>query len=246
MPWAPVPCPSRGTTTSCSGHGSGGQLTAELIQRLFLPAFGNEVLGGPGRPGRSSASARRNGVKAPRIAFTTDSFVVRPLFFPGGDIGQLAVHGTVNDLAVGGARPLFLSAAFILEEGLPLADLRRIVASMRAACDEAGVALVTGDTKVVDRGKGDQVFITTSGIGLVPEGRSLSIRAARPGDRILRLGHDRRPRHRHHVGARGARVRDGAGERHGPARPTWPGRCSRRARDPLHARPDPRRAVAVR
>ena len=117
-----------------------------------------------------------NGRKAPRLAFTTDSFVVRPLFFPGGDIGRLAVHGTVNDLAVGGATPLFLSAAFILEEGLPMDDLRRIVASMRQACGEAGVQLVTGDTKVVDRGKGDQIFITTSGIGLVPEGCSLSIR----------------------------------------------------------------------
>jgi hydrogenase expression/formation protein HypE len=114
--------------------------------------------------------------------------VVRPIFFPGGDIGRLAVHGTVNDLAVGGARPLFLAAAFILEEGLPLNDLRRIVASMRDACAEAGVALVTGDTKVVDRGKGDQVFITTSGVGLVPEGCSLSIRAARPGDRVLVSG----------------------------------------------------------
>ncbi len=129
-----------------------------------------------------------NGVKAPRLAFTTDSFVVRPIFFPGGDIGRLAVHGTVNDLAVGGARPLYLAAAFILEEGLALSDLRRIVASMRAACDEAGVTLVTGDTKVVDRGKGDQIFITTTGIGLVPEGRSLSIRSARPGDRIIVSG----------------------------------------------------------
>src|SRR5207302_4102083 len=128
------------------------------------------------------------GVRGARLAFTTDSFVVRPLFFPGGDIGRLAVHGTVNDLAVGGARPLFLSAAFILEEGLPLADLRRIVASMRQACAEAGVALVTGDTKVVDHGTGDGVFITTSGIGLVPEARSLSIHAARPGDRILVSG----------------------------------------------------------
>ncbi len=114
--------------------------------------------------------------------------MVRPLFFPGGDIGRLAVHGTVNDLAVGGARPLFLSAAFILEEGLPLADLKRIVASMRQACTEAGVALVTGDTKVVDRGKGDGVFITTSGIGIVPKGRSLSIHSARPGDCILVSG----------------------------------------------------------
>jgi hydrogenase expression/formation protein HypE len=114
--------------------------------------------------------------------------VVRPLFFPGGDIGKLAVHGTVNDLAVGGATPLFLSAAFILEEGLAMADLRRIVASMRQACDEAGVALVTGDTKVVDRGKGDGVFITTSGVGAVPTGRSLSIRNARAGDRIMVSG----------------------------------------------------------
>ncbi len=169
------------------GHGSGGQLTAELIQRLFVPAFGNDVLASL-EDQATVALGSDNGVRAPRIAFTTDAFVVRPLFFPGGDIGRLAVHGTVNDLAVGGARPLFLSAAFILEEGLPLADLRRIVASMRAACDEAGVTLVTGDTKVVDRGKGDGVFIATSGIGLVPEGRSLSIHGARPGDRILVSG----------------------------------------------------------
>jgi hydrogenase expression/formation protein HypE len=169
------------------GHGSGGQLSADLIQRLFVPGFGGAVLSAL----EDQATLRLDtgtGVKGPRIAFTTDSFVVRPLFFPGGDIGRLAVHGTVNDLAVGGARPLFLSAAFILEEGLPLSDLKRIVASMRAACDEAGVALVTGDTKVVDRGKGDQVFITTSGIGLVPDGVALSIHNARPGDRVLVSG----------------------------------------------------------
>src|ERR1700676_655219 len=170
------------------GLGSGGQLTAELIQRLFVPAFDNAVLSALEDQATLTISGQGNGVKGPRIAFTTDSFVVRPLFFPGGDIGKLAVHGTVNDLAVGGAQPLYLSAAFILEEGLALTDLQRIVASMRQACDEAGVALVTGDTKVVDRGKGDQVFITTSGIGIVPEGRSLSIRAARPGDRILVSG----------------------------------------------------------
>ncbi len=110
------------------------------------------------------------------------------MFFPGGDIGKLAVHGTVNDLAVGGATPLFLSAAFILEEGLPMDDLRRIVASMRTACEEAGVLLVTGDTKVVDRTTGDQLFITTSGIGSVPFGRRLSIHNARPGDKILVSG----------------------------------------------------------
>jgi hydrogenase expression/formation protein HypE len=169
------------------GHGSGGWLTAELIQRLFVPGFGNDVLARL----EDQATVRlgdENGVKVPRVAFTTDSYVVRPLFFPGGDIGRLSVCGTVNDLAVGGAEPMFLSAAFILEEGLALSDLRRIVASMRAACDEAGVSLVTGDTKVVDRGKGDQVFITTSGIGVVPDGRMLSIGAARPGDCILVSG----------------------------------------------------------
>jgi hydrogenase expression/formation protein HypE len=169
------------------GHGSGGWLTADLIQRLFVPAFGNDVLARL----EDQATVRLAGVdgaNSPRIAFTTDSFVVRPLFFPGGDIGRLAVCGTVNDLSVGGAEPMFLSAAFILEEGLALSDLKRIVASMRAACDEAGVMLVTGDTKVVDRGKGDQVFITTSGIGVVPEGRMLSIGAARPGDRIVVSG----------------------------------------------------------
>jgi hydrogenase expression/formation protein HypE len=123
-----------------------------------------------------------------RVAFTTDAFVVRPLFFPGGDIGKLAVCGTVNDLAVGGARPLYLSAAFILEEGCLLSDLERIVASMRDACRVARVTLVTGDTKVVDKGKGDQVFITTSGIGLVPDPVRLSMAAARPGDAILVSG----------------------------------------------------------
>lgn len=163
------------------GHGSGGRLTAELIQRLFLPALGNDVLSA--LEDQATVSLDRD-----RIAFTTDSFVVRPLFFPGGDIGKLAVHGTVNDLAVGGAVPRFLSAAFILEEGLPLDELRGIVASMRKACDEAGVALVTGDTKVVDRGKGDGVFITTSGVGVVPAGRSLSIRNARAGDRVVVSG----------------------------------------------------------
>jgi hydrogenase expression/formation protein HypE len=186
-PFGTCPLPQSRYEHVLLGHGSGGQLTADLIQRLFVPGFGNEVLAAL----EDQATVRLgagNGVKAPRVAFTTDSFVVRPLFFPGGDIGRLAVHGTVNDLAVGGARPLYLSAAFILEEGLPLADLVRIVASMRDACREAGVALVTGDTKVVDRGKGDGVFITTSGLGLVPDGRSLSIHAARPGDRVLVSG----------------------------------------------------------
>jgi hydrogenase expression/formation protein HypE len=169
------------------GHGSGGRLTADLIQGTFLPAFRNDVLSALEDQATLSISGLHEG-SGQRLAFTTDAFVVRPLFFPGGDIGCLSIHGTVNDLAVGGAQPLFLSAAFILEEGLPLIDLERIVASMRAACDEAGVSLVTGDTKVVDRGKGDQVFITTSGIGLVPAGRHLSIHSARPGDRVLVSG----------------------------------------------------------
>jgi len=170
------------------GHGSGGSLTADLIKNIFLPGFKNEILDALEDQATVRLDGGHNGARGSRIAFTTDSFVVRPLFFPGGDIGKLAVHGTVNDLAVGGAIPMFLSAAFILEEGLPMADLSRIVASMRRACDEAGVALVTGDTKVVDRGKGDQVFITTSGIGRVPDGRNLSIRSAKPGDKVIVSG----------------------------------------------------------
>ena len=169
------------------GHGSGGALSADLIRGLFVPAFDNRVLAAL-EDQATLGLPEVDGAPARRVAMTTDAFVVRPLFFPGGDIGRLAVHGTVNDLAVGGAEPLFLAAAFILEEGLPLADLERIVASMRLACDEAGVALVTGDTKVVDRGKGDGVFITTTGLGVVPAGRMLSIGSARPGDRIIVSG----------------------------------------------------------
>jgi hydrogenase expression/formation protein HypE len=157
------------------GHGSGGRLSAELLERVFRPT----------PPLEDQAMLSITGA---RLAFTTDSFVVRPLFFPGGDIGKLAVHGTINDLAVGGATPRWLAAAFILEEGLAIDDLRRIVDSMRAACAEASVALVTGDTKVVERGKGDQVFITTSGIGTVAPERALSIANARPGDRLVVSG----------------------------------------------------------
>lgn len=177
------PVPARRYDHVVLGHGSGGRLSAELLEDVFLPCLGNEIL---------SRLEDQATVAAPapgeRLAFTTDAFVVRPLFFPGGDIGALAVHGTVNDLAVGGARPVALSAAFVLEEGLPIADLVRIVRSMTDACREAGVHVVTGDTKVVDRGKGDGVFITTSGIGFVPAGRSLSIAGARPGDRVLVSG----------------------------------------------------------
>ena len=171
------------------GHGSGGTLTADLIQRVFMKGFGSQPPAAlEDQATLALGSPAGNGHSAPRIAMTTDSFVVRPPFFPGGDIGRLAVHGTVNDLAVGGATPLWLSAAFILEEGLPMADLRRIVASMRDACAEAGVSIVTGDTKVVDHGKGDQIFITTTGVGIVPEGRSLSVCNARPGDKVLVSG----------------------------------------------------------
>lgn len=163
------------------GHGSGGRLSADLLKQVFLPAFQNEVLA-------ALEDQATLPVGAGRIAFTTDSFVVRPLFFPGGDIGRLAVNGTINDLAVGGARPRYLAAAFIIEEGLELSELRRVVESMSAACREAGVALVTGDTKVVDRGKGDKLFITTSGIGVVPEGISLSVANARAGDAVIVSG----------------------------------------------------------
>jgi hydrogenase expression/formation protein HypE len=156
-------------------------LSADLVQQLILPAFSNDILAGLEDQAIVSLDTTR-------IAFTTDAFVVRPLFFPGGDIGKLAVHGTVNDLAMGGARPIFMSAALILEEGLLMSDLERILESMSQACREADVVLVTGDTKVVDRGKGDQIFITTSGIGLVPTERELSIHSARPGDKVIVSG----------------------------------------------------------
>jgi hydrogenase expression/formation protein HypE len=164
------------------GHGSGGKLTADLIDQVFLPAFKNPIL-------EKLDDQAVLTVGGARLAFTTDSFVVTPIFFPGGDIGRLAVYGTVNDLAMSGARPLYLSAAFILEEGLRVDDLRRVVESMRIATAEAGVALVTGDTKVVNRGKGDQIFITTTGIGVI-EGRvNISADRARPGDQIILSGY---------------------------------------------------------
>ena len=163
------------------GHGGGGRLTADLVARVFLRAYGNEVLAALEDQAIVPAGGER-------IAITTDAFVVRPLFFPGGDIGRLAVCGTVNDLAVGGARPLYLTAAFVLEEGFPLVDLERIAVSIRDTCALAGVRLVAGDTKVVDRGKGDGVYIATTGVGVVPDGVRLSIAAARPGDRLLVSG----------------------------------------------------------
>ncbi len=168
------------------GHGSGGTLSHDLIQKVFVAAFRNPVLEALEDQAIVDLNAGPPG--GDRVAFTTDAFVVKPIFFPGGDIGSLAVHGTVNDLAVGGAVPVCISAAFILEEGLALADLRRVCASMQSACQEASVTLVTGDTKVVDRGKGDQIYVTTTGLGVVPAGLSLSVRNARPGDRVLVSG----------------------------------------------------------
>jgi hydrogenase expression/formation protein HypE len=180
-PFGACPMPLLDHEQVLLGHGSGGTLTSQLLEGIFLPAFGNPILD------RLDDQAV---LEAPgtRLAFTTDSYVVTPLFFPGGDIGALAVNGTVNDLAMGGARPLYLSVAFILEEGLPLADLRRIVQSMRLAAHEAGVLVVTGDTKVVGKGSGDKVFINTSGIGAVPAGTNISAERARPGDAILLSG----------------------------------------------------------
>src|SRR4051812_44049172 len=163
------------------GHGSGGRLSAELLHDVFLPALANPILSRL----EDQAVLEYGGA---RLAFTTDSFVVKPLFFRGGDIGSLAVHGTVNDLAVGGARPLALSAAFILEEGFPMAELRRITESMAAAARCAGVPIVTGDTKVVERGSGDGVYINTSGIGVVADGVNLSAANARPGDIVILSG----------------------------------------------------------
>ena len=163
------------------GHGSGGRLSAELLQRVFLPAFQNQVL-------NSLNDQAFVQVDSARLAFTTDSFVVKPLFFPGGDIGSLAVNGTINDLAMGGAEPLYLSVAFILEEGLPLETLQRVVRSLSGAARDAGIAVVTGDTKVVEKGKGDGLFINTSGIGRVLPGINLSADQARPGDAIILSG----------------------------------------------------------
>jgi hydrogenase expression/formation protein HypE len=159
-------------------HGGGGKLTQQLIQKMFASQFDNDML-----------SLLHDGAVFPggnaKLAFSTDSYVIKPIFFPGGDIGELAVNGTVNDIAMCGAKPLYLSSAFIIEEGFPMDDLWKIVLSMKGAAERAGVRLVTGDTKVVDRGKGDGIFINTSGIGAVDERAAIDPRLARPGDRII-------------------------------------------------------------
>ena len=175
----PLPLPARDRILL--GHGSGGKLSADLLKDVFLPALGNPVLNRL----EDQAIVSLDGA---RLAITTDSFVVKPLFFRGGDIGSLAVHGTINDLAMGGAEPLWLSVAFILEEGLFTETLRRVVASMHQAASSAGVPIVTGDTKVVEKGSADGLFINTTGIGRVRNGISLSASQAQPGDAILVSG----------------------------------------------------------
>ncbi len=175
------PLPLRDHPNIIMGHGGGGKLSAELVEHLFLPAFAEA---GAVDMGDAALVA----IGGARLAFSTDSFVVRPLFFPGGNIGDLAVNGTINDIAMRGAQPLVLSAGFILEEGMPLDQLAAIARSMGAAARRAGVTLVAGDTKVVDRGHGDGVYITTSGFGIVPEGIDIGPTRAQPGDVILVSG----------------------------------------------------------
>lgn len=173
------PLPLRETKRIVMGHGGGGILSEELIENLFLPAFG------AGGPSRDSAVLT---VPAGRIAVSTDSYVVQPLFFPGGNIGDLAVNGTINDLAMSGAQPLGLTAGFILEEGLELEVLGRIAQSMGKAADHAGVGIVTGDTKVVGRGSADQLFVNTAGVGVIPDGVDIGPERVRPGDDVIVSG----------------------------------------------------------
>ncbi|MFM8953371.1 MAG: hydrogenase expression/formation protein HypE [Planctomycetaceae bacterium] len=180
------PAPLRGGDCVVLGHGGGGQLSRELVEGLFVPAFGSPTLA---RLGDSSV-LDLNGAFATggRLAFSTDSYVVRPLFFPGGSIGDLAVNGTVNDLAMSGARPVALSAAFIIEEGFAIGELTRVVEAMAAAARRAGVEIVTGDTKVVERGHNDGCYVNTAGIGVVPAGIALGPERIRAGDAVLVSG----------------------------------------------------------
>jgi hydrogenase expression/formation protein HypE len=177
------PLPIRERDVILMGHGSGGRLSAELVENVILPALDNPAL----EP-LDDQAVLDVGSDGERLAFTTDSFVVTPIFFPGGDIGELAVNGTINDLAMGGARPVALSLAFILEEGFPIANLQRVIESIRTAAARAGVPVVTGDTKVVGHGSGDGIFINTSGVGVVPRGVVLGSARVAPGDAILLSG----------------------------------------------------------
>lgn len=172
------PVPRVEENTVLLAHGSGGRAMHRLLETLFLPAFSNPALA-------SAHDGAVLSVDGARLAFTTDSYVVHPLFFPGGDIGALAVNGTVNDLAMCGARPLFLSAGFIIEEGLPMETLERVVLSMQVAAHAAGVQIVTGDTKVVDKGKGDGLFINTAGIGVIEYPLQIAPQMVRPGDVVI-------------------------------------------------------------
>ena len=178
------PAPLRDTPVIVMGHGGGGAMSGELVEQLFLPAFGGAAHADLG----DSAVLTLPGEAGGRIAFSTDSFVVKPMFFPGGSIGDLAVNGTVNDLAMAGATPTYLSTAFILAEGTPLADLGRIATAVGKAAEVAGVQLVTGDTKVVDSGSGDGVYVNTAGIGVVPAGVDIGPRRAEVGDAVLVSG----------------------------------------------------------
>jgi len=162
-------------------HGSGGTMMHELIDELFIEEFGDEVL----RRADDAAALPFDGT---RLAFSTDTYVVHPIFFPGGDIGRLAICGTVNDVATSGATPLYISVGFVLEEGFPVADLRKVLVSMRDAAREAGVRIVTGDTKVVEKGHGDGIFINTAGVGVLREGLDLSGHNCKPGDKVLLSG----------------------------------------------------------
>ncbi len=178
---ASCPIPITNYSEIVLAHGSGGKLSHQLMEKMVLPQFRNDLLD----PLHDGAIFSIGGQ---RVAFSTDSYVVNPIFFPGGDIGKLAVHGTVNDLSMCGARPLYLSVGFILEEGTSMDEFWRVVQSMREAADAAGVMLVTGDTKVVDRGKADKIFINTSGVGVIPDGINISPMRAQVGDKIIMSG----------------------------------------------------------
>ena len=175
------PLPLRDYPNIILGHGGGGKLSGELVEHIFLPAFENDLLAG-------LADSVVFDVAKGRLAFSTDSYVVQPLFFPGGSIGDLAVNGTVNDLSMSGARPVHLSAGFIIEEGFPVSQLKKIADDMGAAARAAGVSIITGDTKVVERGHGDGCYVNTAGIGIVPEGINIAPHQARPGDAVIVSG----------------------------------------------------------